>query len=155
MLRNQASRVLARAVRTYATEATAQDFQLLLTVPYAAIFNKKPVKQVNVPTISGELGFLSQHVPVIEQLVPGVVEVIFEGAESEKFFVSGGFAAMQPDNLLSITAVEAFKPEDFSPESVKSLLAEAQKNVSLADEAVAAEAAIQVEVLEALQGLKA
>jgi hypothetical protein len=66
--------------------------------------------------------------------------------------VSGGFATVQPGNLLSINAVEAYSLEDFSPEAVRSNLAEAQKVASgSGSEEEVAEAKIEVEVYEALQ----
>jgi F-type H+-transporting ATPase subunit delta len=43
-------------------------------------------KQVNVSTTSGDMGILANHVPSITQLRPGIVEVIAEGAQNEKFF---------------------------------------------------------------------
>lgn len=106
--------------------------------------------QVNLPAQSGQVGILANHVPTVEQLSAGVVEV-FEGSSSKKFFVSGGFATVQPDSTLSINSVEAFPLDSFSQENVRSLVAEANKNASSSDEKVAAEAAIQLEVLEALQ----
>ena len=96
------------------------------------------------------MGILSNHVPAIVQLKPGVVEVISDGS-NEKYFVSGGFATMQPGNVLSINAVEAYKLEDFAAESVRSALADAQKVVSGGgSEEEVAEAKIEVEVYEAL-----
>lgn len=41
--------------------------------------------------------------------------------------VSGGFAIVQPDSVLSITAVEGFALEEFSEEAVRSQISEAQK----------------------------
>jgi hypothetical protein len=41
--------------------------------------------------------------------------------------VSGGFAIVQPDSVLSINAVEGYPIEDFSEEAVRSQIAEAQK----------------------------
>ena len=41
--------------------------------------------------------------------------------------VSGGFAVMNPNSVLSINAVEGFPLEDFSIDAVRSQLAEAQK----------------------------
>jgi len=66
--------------------------------------------------------------------------------------VSGGFATIQPGNLLSINAVEAYSLEDFAPEAIRSGLAEAQRvaNGGGSEEEVA-EAKIEVEVYEALQ----
>jgi len=66
--------------------------------------------------------------------------------------VSGGFATVQPGNLLSINAVEAYALEDFSPEAVRAGLADAQKVASGGgSEEEVAEARIEVEVYEALQ----
>lgn len=42
--------------------------------------------QVNLPAESGEMGVLANHVPSIEQLKPGLVEVMEEGGASKKFF---------------------------------------------------------------------
>ena len=42
--------------------------------------------QVNVPAESGEMGILAQHVPSIEQLKPGLIEVIEESGGSKSFF---------------------------------------------------------------------
>lgn len=61
--------------------------------------------------------------------------------------VSGGFAVVQPDSVLSINAVEGFPLEDFSEEAVRSQIAEAQKVASgSGSEQDIAEAKIELEV---------
>lgn len=95
------------------------------------------------------MGILANHVPIVEQLKPGVVEVL-EGSNSFKFFVSGGFVSVLPESKIAITSVEAFPLDSFEPSTVKTLLAEAQKKADSSDELAAAEASIEVEVLEAL-----
>ena len=42
--------------------------------------------QVNIPAESGEMGILANHVPAIEQLKPGLVEIIEEAGASKQFF---------------------------------------------------------------------
>lgn len=42
--------------------------------------------QVNIPAESGEMGVLANHVPSIEQLKPGLVEIIEESVGSKQFF---------------------------------------------------------------------
>ena len=42
--------------------------------------------QVNIPAESGEMGVLANHVPSIEQLKPGLVEVIEESSGASKQF---------------------------------------------------------------------
>ena len=41
--------------------------------------------------------------------------------------MSGGFAVVQPDSVLSINAVEGYPLEDFSEEAIRSQISEAQK----------------------------
>jgi F-type H+-transporting ATPase subunit delta len=46
----------------------------------------KEVAQVNIPAATGDMGILSKHEPVIEELRPGVVEVKMLDGESKKWF---------------------------------------------------------------------
>lgn len=60
--------------------------------------------------------------------------------------VSGGFAVVQPNSALSINAVEAYPLEDFSAESVRAQISEAQKVASgSGSEQDIAEAKIELE----------
>lgn len=60
--------------------------------------------------------------------------------------VSGGFAVVQPNSSLSVNAVEAYPLEDFSAESVRAQIAEAQKVASgSGSEQDIAEAKIELE----------
>ncbi|KAJ9622347.1 delta subunit of the central stalk of mitochondrial F1F0 ATP synthase, atp16 [Taxawa tesnikishii (nom. ined.)] len=117
-----------------------------------AIYKSTDVVQVNIPAESGEMGVLANHVPSIEQLKPGLVEIVEEQGGSKQFFLSGGFAVVQPNSSLSINAVEAYPLEDFSADAVRNQIAEAQKiaNGSGSEQDIA-EAKIELEVLESLQ----
>ncbi|KAM0129013.1 hypothetical protein ACHAPC_006335 [Botrytis cinerea] len=117
-----------------------------------SVYRSQDVVQVNIPAESGEMGILANHVPSIEQLKPGLVEVIEESGGSKQFFLSGGFAVVQPNSSLSINAVEGFPLEDFSADAVRSQIAEAQKIAGgSGSEQDIAEAKIELEVLETLQ----
>ncbi|KAL1921876.1 uncharacterized protein VTP21DRAFT_10518 [Calcarisporiella thermophila] len=144
----------AQYARRYATEAPASGkLRLNFVLPHETIFKNTEVQQVNIAATTGDMGVLANHVPSIEQLAPGVVEVIenIQGG-SKKYFVSGGFAVINPDSTLNINAVEAFSLEDFSLEAVKSNLSEAQRLASAATtEEERAAAKVEVEVFEALQ----
>ncbi|PFH58673.1 hypothetical protein XA68_13364 [Ophiocordyceps unilateralis] len=136
--------------RSYA-EAVTDKIKLSLSLPHKSIYKAQEVVQVNMPAESGEMGVLANHVPAIEQLKPGVVEVIEEGGAAKQFFLSGGFATVQPGSSMSINAAEGYPLEDFSPDAIRSLMAESQKvasgNGSAQD---IAEAKIELEVLETL-----
>lgn len=131
---------------SYGTPANSnQDAQL--TKNLQAIYKSQDVVQVNLPAESGEMGVLANHVPSIEQLKPGLIEIIEESGGSKQFFLSGGFAIVQPDSVLSINAVEGYAIEDFSAEAVRSQIAEAQKIAGgSGSEADIAEAKIELEV---------
>ncbi|KAF9227347.1 epsilon subunit of F1F0-ATP synthase N-terminal domain-containing protein [Gyrodon lividus] len=130
----------------------ADKIKLSLVLPHQAIFTSADVVQVNISAASGDMGILANHVPSIEPLRPGVVEVIDSGNTSKKWFVSGGFANVHPGNKLTINVVEAAPLESFSPEAVRTNLSEALKvaagNGSEEDKI---EARIEADVYEALQ----
>ena len=48
------------------------------------MYNEESVRQVDVPTFSGYLGVLREHVPTIAMLQPGVVVV--HGEKEQKYF---------------------------------------------------------------------
>jgi hypothetical protein len=50
------------------------------------VYKSTDVVQVNIPAESGEMGILANHVPSIEQLKPGLIEVIEESGGSKQFF---------------------------------------------------------------------
>lgn len=139
--------------RSYATETGSEALTLSLALPHQTLYADSEVQQVNLPSINGDLGILANHIPIVEQLRPGLLEIISKGGETEQFFVSGGIATVQPGNKLTISAIEAFKPDAFDAEEIKSLIADAQKRASSSDEVVVAEANIELEVLEALQNI--
>jgi F-type H+-transporting ATPase subunit delta len=57
-----------------------------LTTSQQSVYKSQDVVQVNIPAESGEMGVLANHVPSIEQLKPGLIEVIEESGGSKQFF---------------------------------------------------------------------
>ncbi|KAK7207218.1 F1 complex, delta/epsilon subunit of ATPase [Myxozyma melibiosi] len=143
---------LRGAVRTYA-DVPADKIRLSLTLPHQIIYEGVDVVQVNIPAVTGDLGVLASHVPTIEELRPGVIDIVEDGGATKQYFVSGGFATVQPGSVLSINAVEAYPVEDFSAEAIRAQLAEAQKNSTSGSEIDQVEAKIELEVLEALSAV--
>ncbi|GAB1320524.1 delta subunit of the central stalk of mitochondrial F1F0 ATP synthase, atp16 [Madurella fahalii] len=153
-LRARPAAVRAPIQRRGYAEAVSDKIKLSLSLPHQSIYKSHDVVQVNIPAESGEMGVLANHVPSIEQLKPGVVEIMEENGSTTRFFLSGGFAVVQPQSALSINAVEGFPLEDFSPDAVRAQIAEAQKvaNGSGSEQDIA-EAKIELEVLESLQAV--
>ncbi|KAF4006743.1 ATP synthase, Delta/Epsilon chain, beta-sandwich domain family protein [Saccharomyces cerevisiae] len=116
------------AKRSYAEAAAASSgLKLQFALPHETLYSGSEVTQVNLPAKSGRIGVLANHVPTVEQLLPGVVEVM-EGSNSK--------------NSLYQVDLQQFNQTR-----------KAKKNVSSSDAREAAEAAIQVEVLENLQSV--
>ncbi|KAJ1917368.1 delta subunit of the central stalk of mitochondrial F1F0 ATP synthase, atp16 [Mycoemilia scoparia] len=147
------------STRLYATEAPAASagpgkMVVNFVLPHEVLVKKQAVNQVNLSAVSGDLGILADHVPTVEQLKPGIVEIIGDesGSGTQKWFVSGGFAIMNPDSSLNINAIEAFKLDQISTESVAQELAKAEQNLASAKSEQEKEiAAIEIEVYEALK----
>ncbi|CBQ70506.1 probable ATP synthase delta chain precursor, mitochondrial [Sporisorium reilianum SRZ2] len=138
------------ARRGYA-EAVSDKLKLSFILPHQAIYDSTEVTQVNIASASGDMGILASHVPAVEELRPGVLEVV-ESSGTKKWFVSGGFATVHPNNKLVVNAIEAYPLENFSAEAVRSALSEAQRVASSGSSAEAkAEAEIEIEVYTALQ----
>jgi ATP synthase, Delta/Epsilon chain, beta-sandwich domain len=51
-----------------------------------AIYKNTEVHQVNLAATSGDMGVLANHVPTIEQLKAGVIEVLENASTTKKFF---------------------------------------------------------------------
>lgn len=51
-----------------------------------SFYKSQDVVQVNFSAESGDMGVLANHVPSIEQLKPGLVEVFEEAGGSKSFF---------------------------------------------------------------------
>jgi F-type H+-transporting ATPase subunit delta len=122
-----------------------------LTTPQYSIHFNVSVKSVQIPAHTGAMVVLSKHIPTIAQLKPGVVTVTKVDGVEEKYFVSGGYAFMHPDNSCSVNTVEAIPLSELDVEAAK---AGVSKYESLAREATNEEdkalAAIGLNVHQAL-----
>lgn len=79
------------------------------------------LEQVLLPGVEGYFGVKANHVPIIAQLKPGVVE-LHDGTEITKFFVSGGFAFVHPNSTTDICVLEAATLDQFDTTAVKTAL---------------------------------
>ncbi|ELU39337.1 ATP synthase, delta/Epsilon chain, beta-sandwich domain-containing protein [Rhizoctonia solani AG-1 IA] len=141
--------------RGYA-DAASDTLKLSLVLPHQSIFTSANVVQVNIAAESGDMGILANHVPTVEPLRPGVVEVIETGSGSKKWFGEllniTAPESLHPNNTLTINAIEAAPLEDISAEAVRANLAEAQRVLGgSASDKEKAEARIEADVYEAIQ----
>jgi F-type H+-transporting ATPase subunit epsilon len=93
---------------------------------------------VVVPGEEGDFGVLAQHAPVLSLLRPGLIEIYEGNAVSERVFVEGGFAEVNPNGL--IVLAEAANPlSELSLDEARSLLQRAEDDLSDAKEPTEAE----------------
>ncbi|CAM2109209.1 unnamed protein product [Caretta caretta] len=74
--------------------------------PTQVLYNGATVKQVDVPTLSGNFGILAAHVPTLQVLKPGVVTVFAEDGTVTKYFVSSGSITVNADSSVQLLAEE-------------------------------------------------
>lgn len=94
------------------------------------------VDSVTVPTASGEAGILSNHVPLISALKPGILTYTANGT-TVKLAVSGGFVEVNA-NTVSVLADTASNAEEID-------IAEAKLEKETAEKALAAVANSSIE----------
>ena len=90
--------VTARSFSSEATEA-ATSVSLNFSVPYDSIYNGAKVEQVIIPGTEGEYGVSANHVPYVAQMKPGILTIMFDATESEKYFVAGGYAVTHANSV--------------------------------------------------------
>ncbi|XP_018415020.1 PREDICTED: ATP synthase subunit delta, mitochondrial [Nanorana parkeri] len=140
-------------VRSYAEAASTGTSAMSFTFasPSQVFYNGANVKQVDVPTTTGMFGILSNHVPTLQVLRPGLVTVIGEDGTAIKYFVSSGSVTVNADSSVQLLAEEAVKLDMLDPNTARSNLEKAQAAwQSAADEVAKAEAQINVEACDAI-----
>ncbi|CAF1098815.1 unnamed protein product [Adineta steineri] len=146
------------SARTQATSATpapasgsAADMVFTFAAPNEVFYNQaKNVRQVDIPTMSGNMGILAHHVPILGVLKPGVVSVFEQDGNTKRFFVSSGSIAVHPDSSVQLLAEEATLVENLDPKLAQDALSEAQRRLGSAkDDKQKAEAQIELECAEA------
>lgn len=83
---------------------------------------------VVVPGVSGEMGILPNHAPLISTLKYGILKVRHQGAE-EVFTVSGGLVEVQPD-LVTVLATAAENVQEIDTSRAEEARLRAEKILS-------------------------
>lgn len=130
------------SARTMATDSKGEALSLTFASPAQSFYKDVKVKQVDVPSYSGSLGLLPNHVPILAVIKPGVVTVYEDGGEAKKYFVAAGTVTMNEDSSLVLLTSEAVAVEDLD-------VAAAQKNLAAAQQSTP-EGMIQAEVNQAI-----
>jgi F-type H+-transporting ATPase subunit epsilon len=79
---------------------------------------RQEILQITVPTTSGEITILPDHIPLVSVLQPGVIEVKRADNIVEIMSVSGGFIEVMKDKIV-ILADTAERAEELDEEKIK------------------------------------
>lgn len=104
LLSRTASSFARRSARYMSAEAAVAPTKMTLNfcLPHETIYHGAQVAQVIIPGVDGEYGVTVNHVPTVAQLKPGVLQILHEEGETEKYFVAGGFA-LTHDNSVTVS----------------------------------------------------
>ncbi|KAF8569297.1 hypothetical protein P879_00885 [Paragonimus westermani] len=145
-------RLLLNGSRSLKTSAR---FSADLTLTFASadqvFYNKKVVRQVDVPTLTGRFGVLAEHVPTIGCLAPGLVSVTENDGSSKSYFVSSGIVTVNADSSMQVLAQEAATLDQLDVHAIKEGLTRSQAELKAAQNEVAkVEAQIAIDAYEEL-----
>ncbi|KAF5396249.1 Mitochondrial ATP synthase subunit delta [Paragonimus heterotremus] len=134
---------------------TSAKYNADLTLTFASadqvFYNKKVVRQVDVPTLTGRFGVLAEHVPTIGCLAPGLVSVTENDGSSKSYFVSSGIVTVNADSSMQVLAQEAATLDQLDIHAIKEGLTRSQAELKAAQNEVArVEAQIAVDAYEEL-----
>jgi F0F1-type ATP synthase epsilon subunit len=89
----------------------ASTVTLNFSKPHESIYKGAKIFQVIVPGVEGEYGVTPNHVPYVAQLKPGVLQILHEEgsfADSEKYFVAGGYALTHDNSVTVRTRIRKY-----------------------------------------------
>ena len=109
------------------------------------------VASVTLPGTEGEMGIFPGHSPVLTTLRPGIVTVTRDGGASERIFVRGGMAEVNPQGLTLLAEV-AIPMEELNADVMARQITDAEKDLSNAKPGEATRKA--TEVLDQLKALQ-
>lgn len=108
------------------------------------------VDQVSLPTTTGEITILPDHIPLLSQLDAGELRYVINGQES-LIIVSSGIADMGPDNVLTVITDTATHQRDISMQKAEQAILQAQETMEKSidqRELILAEASLRQAMLE-------
>ena len=110
------------------------------------------VASVTIPGTEGEMGIYPGHAPVLATLKPGVVTITKDGGNSERIFVRGGFAEVNPKGLTLLAEV-AIPMAELDAAALAQQIKDAEEDVADAkDDETRRRASENLEHLKALNG---
>jgi len=110
----------------------ADTFTFELVSPERLVLSEQ-AEQVLVPGSEGDFTVLPRHAPVLAVLRPGLLDLVREGGEERRYFVRGGFAEVNADNL-TVLAQQAIDLEELDAARLAQEIQDAEEDVADAED---------------------
>ena len=88
---------------------------------------KQETNEVIIPSFEGQMGILSNHIPLITFLRPGIIAIKTEG--EKKYYVEEGTVEFSNNNLLILTST-AIDIANLDKSKINELLQKAEANLN-------------------------
>jgi F-type H+-transporting ATPase subunit epsilon len=96
---------------------SAKTIKFEIVTPERVVLRRE-VLQITVPTTTGEITVLPDHIPLVSILQPGVIEIVLTDKIKEIMSVSGGFIEVMKDKVV-ILADTAERADELDEERIK------------------------------------
>ena len=127
-------------------------FTLNLITPQKQLLTALPVQSVVLPALSGEMGVLADHIPMVVQLGFGSLRYKQEQGQEEEFAVLGGFAEIMHTQV-NVFAEGADLADAINEEEEKQKIKRAKESLSRKDADIDFELA-ELEIKQAIARMK-
>jgi len=107
--------------------ASSSTLSIKVLTPSGSVFNNEST-MVILPGVTGEVGILPGHVPMIFRLDPGMLKVYYNEKLEYTTFIFGGFAKIHQDQLY-VLVDKVCKLEELDYEDAKNTLEDLEKKI--------------------------
>ena len=104
-------------------------FTIEIITPDKTILKSEAI-EVTIPSFEGQMGILTDHIPLITFLRPGII--IVQNQEEKKYFIEEGTVEFSENNLLILTST-AKDLKNMEKNSINDLIDQAEKKLKDSD----------------------
>ena len=101
--------------------------QFKIATPERVVYEDE-INQVSIPTTSGEVTILPNHIPLVSVIKSGEIKIVDKDGE-HVLAIAGGFLEVRDDNEIIILADNAERAEEIDIEKAEEARARAQKEI--------------------------
>ncbi len=104
----------------------SENYNIDIISPEEVILSAK-VNSVTIPSFEGEMTILSDHIPLITFLRPGIIKI--SGDKEAKYFVEEGTVEFSENKLIILSSV-AIDIKNLSKEKISKMIEEAKNQIA-------------------------